>query len=347
MSFVGGPFKYDVFISYCWGQKAVDSAFETNNFTRDWVKELVDSLVQQLRMACKTVPGSDDFTFFFDHRSERNSGADLDEELEEAVRSSAYMIVLMSPYYCESRWCNREVELFDAKIRDDGRPKEHFIIRQISRTEHRPPISSWPAPLLGKSGEPRKSGMPFYDPVTKTPLTTANEKQLVGLDLLKEAVEKLTSFRATVAATSAAPPKVTGKNHFVYLQRHADIQIWNSTKQALDTFVIVNPDEMDEAPKPGLISTFKERRMVGLADCHGLAIVRKSGDDPIRSMASAGSQDLEALESLEGIRLPWVLIDHVIDQPPDLPPQLNIPRVKVEGSEWPKKVVDALMTDVD
>jgi len=165
MSFVGEPFKYDVFFSYSWGAKAVDSAFENQNLIRDWVKDLVNPLAQQLRLSCKTTAGAGEFKFYFDHRSERNSGSDIDEELREAVQSSAFVVVLMSPHYCESRWCNKEVNWFDEALRSDGRPKEHFIIRQISQTDHDPSNCPWPAPLLGKTGEPRKSGMPFYDPV--------------------------------------------------------------------------------------------------------------------------------------------------------------------------------------
>jgi hypothetical protein len=107
MSHVTG-FAHDVFVSY----STVDNDVLVAD-GRGWV----DMLLDKLRRELKPRLGGRDLKMFVDHEAMRSS-LSLTFQLIDAVRSSATLLVVMSPSYLRSPWCDRERRAFLDAVRD-------------------------------------------------------------------------------------------------------------------------------------------------------------------------------------------------------------------------------------
>ena len=346
MSFLGNNFEYDFFVSYCWGQGNVDPNLEERNHIREWVKDFIGPIAAKLKTGLSTEKTARDLNFYFDFVDGRNSGSDIPDEIEEAVRSSAFLLIFMSPDYCRSDFCKREIEWFYDQAKKDGRGNCNFIIRQIVNTPHNPGDLSWPAALLDREGNPLHSGMPCYDSDLNNPVEIPEKLSAASRDVLREILEKLKKFKNQIEAakTKAICGDEVAKQ--IYLQRHTDSLIWSSTKAELDKHVIVNPDKMDtELNDLNLLKSYNSRRRIALANCQGLVIVRKNSDDPSGLMISTSYEDRRFVKSSNGRELPWVLIDYSSDKSLKTHPLYKLPSVDASDSDWPSKALEALELD--
>lgn len=96
MAYVTGC-TFDIFVSYA----TVDN--DASDGGMGWVDVLVDKLRRQLQRRL----GGRDLDIFLDHALIR-SNLPLSSQLLDAVRSSATLLVVMSPSYLKSAWCDRE-----------------------------------------------------------------------------------------------------------------------------------------------------------------------------------------------------------------------------------------------
>ena len=99
-------YRYWAFISYCRGDKRwarwLHQALETY--------AIPGRLVGQRTPAGESAPGH--FRPLFRDRSELPAAADLDAQIEDALRASRYLIVICSPGAAKSVWVNKEIEAF-------------------------------------------------------------------------------------------------------------------------------------------------------------------------------------------------------------------------------------------
>lgn len=99
MGYVSG-FTYDVFVSYA----SIDNEISKG---AGWVEVLVDKLHRQLTSRL----GTRDLKIFFD-REAMSFNLPISSQLVEAARRSATLLVVMSPGYVKSQWCDRERRAF-------------------------------------------------------------------------------------------------------------------------------------------------------------------------------------------------------------------------------------------
>lgn len=121
MAYVPG-YSHDVFVSY---------AHDDNEMVRfpdgqGWV----DTLVDKLRRLLKPRLGSRDLEFFLDREFMR-SNLPITSQLLDAVRSSATLVVVMSPSYLVSPWCDRERRAFLDVVKDRVASGSIFLVRAV------------------------------------------------------------------------------------------------------------------------------------------------------------------------------------------------------------------------
>lgn len=110
MAFVPGK-KHDLFISYAWNDNVPDPAVG-----QEWVTTFYQSLERALSTAFlntdpeRQLAKSERPTIWFDQRL--SSEVKITPEIEDGVRQSACLLVVMSPSYANSDWCKEELELF-------------------------------------------------------------------------------------------------------------------------------------------------------------------------------------------------------------------------------------------
>src|SRR5688572_17341606 len=105
MSYVGDPFKHDVFVSYSQG----DAAGDGDSRLKQWSQAFARELQAELRVYPDL---GRDLSVFFDQSARPGNGIDpvahLTVQLQEAARASAMLLILMSPHYLQSNWCAAE-----------------------------------------------------------------------------------------------------------------------------------------------------------------------------------------------------------------------------------------------
>jgi hypothetical protein len=110
MAYVPG-FASDVFVSYA----TIDNEVTTIDGAQS--KGWVVALLEKLRRELNSRIGGREVNVFFDHESMR-SNHPITSQLLEAARSSATLLVVMSPSYLASEWCRRERNAFLSVVND-------------------------------------------------------------------------------------------------------------------------------------------------------------------------------------------------------------------------------------
>jgi hypothetical protein len=153
-------YKYDVFVSYA---HVDDTPFPDP--TKDgWVTTFVKCL--KTRLAQK-LGRSDAYSLWMDH--ELGSGQYISEQLINSVRDSATLIVVLSPGYVASSWCQRERDTFLRLIRESSNRPVFIVERErVDDREHPKELTDrkvfhfWVQKRDGKA--PRVLGYPYPDP---------------------------------------------------------------------------------------------------------------------------------------------------------------------------------------
>lgn len=101
MAYVNG-FAHDVFLSY----STIDNELLVKD-GRGWVDVLLDTLCRELRPRL----GARELAIFIDHETMR-SNLPITTQLIEAAQNSATLLVVMSPSYLRSSWCDQERRAF-------------------------------------------------------------------------------------------------------------------------------------------------------------------------------------------------------------------------------------------
>jgi hypothetical protein len=157
----GSPmaYQYDGFVSYA---HVDDLPFE--NAQEGWVSTLIGKL--KLTLARKL--GRNDASLWMDHRLAGN--AQLTPTIMEAIRNSATLIVVVSPGYLASEWCNREREAFLSLVRERVNAGSSVFLVESDQVERKSlpgefgDILGYRFWAPGREGEPpRTLGWPVID----------------------------------------------------------------------------------------------------------------------------------------------------------------------------------------
>jgi hypothetical protein len=156
MSYVGGSYSRDVFVSYAHGQD-LEIAYSdpSRNPLYKWSCAFVDDLRQHLAVNLSDTGGTPDV--WMDH-SLKLTGS-LEGNLTKEIQRSALFMALISPYYLRSTWCQGEARTFSdfaRGFRSVERQDRIFAvsIRPTNRDE-------WP-PALRDDEQKAFLGMDFY-----------------------------------------------------------------------------------------------------------------------------------------------------------------------------------------
>ena len=102
MSYIGEPFRHDLFVTYSHG--TIEGA-EVSPLKR-WSDGFIEQLELELRQHPKF---GRELALFFDDAHRPGTGLDpssgLTEQLREEIGASALLQVLMSDHYLQSSWC--------------------------------------------------------------------------------------------------------------------------------------------------------------------------------------------------------------------------------------------------
>ena len=371
MSYVGAPYDYDLFVSYSHGAAAADPKhFDGDMELRDWTRAVAARVAYGLRLGFSD--GGSDFQYYLDGR-DAQSGDPLEADVQAAVKSSALMLIFMSPTYRDRDWCRNEVRWFFEQAATDGRGQRHVVLRVVVDTSNstgRP----WPQELCEPGGKTVNRGEPLFDPTTNLPielLEGASGQKFTALNplinrLIAEVKVKLEALRAQLTASRPAtptPPPPMAPPGFaahppgpaqggaprkamkaqVYLENYSDPAAWQQVRNGLSGMAIVSPPKMEpDAPGLSLMTTYYDRRKRALVSCQGMILVRNDPDDDTYLRVSSRYADRKVLLDADGYHLPWVLIDGVPDEGPDFLASYDLPRVSMSEEDWAKRALTTL-----
>ena len=116
MSYVGEPFRHDLFVSYSHGDDGSGGAY-----LKPWSAAFTHELERELR-ADRRFRTSLSVFRDQDHRPEQSLDpmAPLTAQLQEQIAGAALLVVLMSPDYLASKWCADERDWW---LREVGGPR--------------------------------------------------------------------------------------------------------------------------------------------------------------------------------------------------------------------------------
>ena len=149
MAFLLPFFEYDVFVSYSHGVQSPSADAPL----KEWTLDLIRKLESDIRAVDIEF---DDLHIWRDEHIDPT--IQLSDELRAKVKSSGILLIVMSPRYLASTWCQDELEWFKQQVlnreRDQGRV---FIIRALRTDENR-----WPEFLRDTRGHPLP-GFQYHD----------------------------------------------------------------------------------------------------------------------------------------------------------------------------------------
>jgi hypothetical protein len=194
MPYLNG-FKHDLFVSYAHIDN--EAALSIDGKACGWV----DVLVQKLEREIKQRIGTRAVDIWWDDEIDGNRP--LTREIVTAIESSATLLVVMSPAYLNSKWCQRERNAFLSIVKDRIRDGSVFIVH--AREIEPGTIPDEFCDLIGfpfwtkdpEVGAERPLGMP-------DPNEAAFVKKIYGLshDLKKQ----LNKLHAKYGTSGSAPP---------------------------------------------------------------------------------------------------------------------------------------------
>lgn len=345
MSYIGDPYKYDVFVSYPHAVEALGGRVTL----REWSRGVTDAILEYVTMSLAEEQGNDKLAYYLD-RDRAVSAMPLTDTLEEAIQKSAVLIILMSPYY--KNWCLKELEWFFQRAPVDGRGFDQCVLLNVQKVND----GHWPDLLRDKDGQ-RVLGTSLMDDdglplgyedyrASKTLPNTNGLWKSIAIEIKDKLIElrKRRDAERSLAESKVNPWSGLGQSRpddrLIYLEAEPeDRQIWSARRMRLAAErAVVLPDE----PLGDSMADRSESVLGVYRDCDALILHRVRPDDLIQPRIRRAFQDRRLLFQKERKEMPWA----VLDEHPDLPlPGANafrVPRVSTKDDGWPNHLFQAL-----
>jgi hypothetical protein len=319
MSYVGGPFKHDIFVSYSHGEPDSQGESKLEVWSQQFAAELETELKAHDALR-------DKLSIYIDKRLDRLSG--LTDQLQQEVSASAMLAVLLTPSYLRSSWCAKERDWWLAaqksapvQLAHDGRVA---LVRAL-------PVkggeSAWPEVLADSHGVPLP-GFHFYkdapgklsEPFANLPADLEGASPfraalgtLVGalrlrLNELKTRVDE----RERIAAEAA---RLIGMGQTVYLHGRSDhAKVWEQAHESLSEsgFVVVPGEPESLVRAPAELQELRKERVKVMSGCDALLLVgSENGLAMDADMIVVGRQDRESAKAISNRLLPCALLDTI------------------------------------
>lgn len=124
--YTGNNLKHDIFVSYSHGIQSED---EEDSDLKTWTHELIKKLEEHIRLSLReqSLPVS----IWYDKKLPGNTY--LTDTLKQKVENSATILIIMTPFYLLSEWCQKEIEWFRKEIsrRDNNPIKNVFVVKAL------------------------------------------------------------------------------------------------------------------------------------------------------------------------------------------------------------------------
>ena len=347
MSYVGAPFRHDIFMSYSHGSDGQGKAY-----LQKWSESFAIALEAEFGVD----PRFHGLKLFRDLDHRPTQGVDplapLTDQLKEEVAASALLMVLMSPHYLESKWCAQERAWWEGNQFEAGlatpqkipvglSAKERVAIVKIWDTEQQ----EWPPLFVDSAGE-KTTGFQFWRAVAGQPRPLGWKR--AGEDFDEVVTEEILSIVGRVGArleemkrrigekerARAEAQKLQDAGQAVYLHarsQHKDA--WDKAASELigsGFAVFGNPEEVGGAPVH--LQASRESRVQQLCDCDALLLLGTADTRSLDAdMLMVGKQDRQLARSRSNKLLPCGLIDTV---GPALATPVRLGNAKILQTRW-------------
>ena len=283
MAYLSPDFDYDVFVSYSHGDpKGVGSSP-----LKTWSHALIEALVADIAALSNEF---DDLAVWYD--LDLDPTLKLTSELRNKVKASAVLMILMSPRYLASAWCQDEREWFEEQIEarseDEGRV---FVVRAVPTKE-----DDWPDFLRDERGHPNP-GFSFHpapreagdivEPYGWPDLIERNEpfrRELAKLrTVLTRRLRELKSNAAIGAARKVDKSEATaGRPSRIYLHARPEDESLRTKidheLRARNGCTIVAPPPVAAGSDAALWIDESKARIAAARFCDALALLRPTAD---------------------------------------------------------------------
>ncbi|AGA33396.1 TIR protein [Thioalkalivibrio nitratireducens DSM 14787] len=323
MSYVGPPFSHDIFVSYSHGDDG-----NGQSYLQPWSVAFAAELERELKVDRRY---REPLRIFLDQQHRPGHGVDplapLTDQLRREIEASALLLVLMSPDYLASPWCEDEREWWCKRQTATGLPIEgRVVIVQILPTEE-----TWPDVFSDQRGH-RLKGFRFHTS-GKIPARPLGWSVLPGprpfgqdfdealLDIVGRLHLKLDDMQRVLEeqlkARAGAERLAHTDGQVLYLHGRVDqARRWEDTAIALtqEGFAIV-PGEPDTVEKdPVKRQEARERRVEIMAESDAVLLL---GTDDARAVDTdlivIGKHDRQSARARSSRPLPCGLLNTVGD----------------------------------
>lgn len=332
MSFVGEPFRHDIFISYSHG----DPKGTGDSNLRQWSQKFWEELKRDLA----SYEDLGDLDIFFDASARSGDGVDpfdpLDKHLQEKAAASAMLLTLVSPYYMLSKYCGLERQWWA-----EGQTAHGFEARgRIA------PALVWGIPQSGKADWPtalkeiglEQTGVRFFDAarakINPKPFGWPGIGERIADPKFHEALQTLVThlrvhlldFQARVRERNIAPAALLsgGEKPAIYLHGRSDnARKWDEACESLlsEGYPVFPEKPEPVETDPAKRREIREQRVNTMAACDALLML--APEDPSifsEELMILGKADRGlAIDRAErefgqaGKQLPGAVVDAVTD----------------------------------
>jgi hypothetical protein len=262
MAYVPG-YKNDIFVSYA----HVDN-IPFAGISKGWVETFIDNLSTKL---AQKIGRADLFKLWDDRLLAQN--APLTPEILEALKGSATLLLVLSPGYLKSPWCQREKNAFYDLLRSKNRSSHSVFVVHRDRVE----LETCPEEIRdllgfrfweerGKGREPRIAGEPVPQPTDS--LYWDELSDLAGK--LSHGLEQLRGSAPIEPSGGLVPPRdpteAPAKRAKVFLAEVSD-DLYKARKKLLGALEQAGAEVFPKAPYPLTVVEYEQSLGRDLGGC--------------------------------------------------------------------------------
>jgi hypothetical protein len=339
LSYVGEPFKYDIFFSY---PHAIQAGLKNDSDMRDWTRMVADKLLSLVAIGLSG-EGTEPLSYYLD-RDRMESNQSLTETLRIATQQSAILVVLMSPMY--KGWCLQELGWYLEKTAQDGRGFDQVVLLEVKRT----PEEQWPESLRDSARKLRvyfqvtdQHGMPIdlanfiasgprNTPELGGPLNQIAQDLIVKLQRLRDAPRP--------EPKPDVPPKPP-EQWVLYLEAEPpDLESWNKRRARLEPNVVLPPEWRSGSAVVG-----NEEPAEVYKDCDALVLLRDRPDDRIYPRIRRAYLDIRTVYQSSKKLIHWRILDNSPGTPIPGADEYHVKCIPGDDDAWPQRLIDSLRSD--
>ena len=358
MSYVGDPFRHDIFVSYSHGD--VTGAGDSK------LKRWSGAFARELESELRAMPGlGRELKIFLDQES-IDPSSHAAAQLRAEIEASAVLCALMSPHYLGSEWCKFER---DSWVEGQGRHAiscegRIAVARIWPTTEADADLYKWPPAMLDARGDqligfffhdrkniedkPQPFGWPDLNPDNALQMREFREiLQTMVMSLTRTLTGLRKGQQERLRREAEASKLVADVGQIVYLHgRSGDATTWEQAHNRLadSGFIVMpeSPETVETDPRRALEQ--RQNRVRTLSACDALLLVGHDGRALDADLVMIGRQDRQSARAMgENKLLPCAVLDDAgtIDASPrrkQIAAGLGIDVIAAAAEQWPPQV---------